>query len=72
MIRREESGDEDWYDYNVMDHSLTPKKIVYVIASSEQQFFKFVIDGDYDKAGSPAHFAFRWRAIDAPEGEWRP
>jgi HmuY protein len=66
------SGDEDWYNYDVMRHELSPKNICYVLASSEGNFYKFVIDKYYDSAGTPAMMRFRWAAIDAPDGEWRP
>jgi HmuY protein len=66
------SGDEDWYNYDVMRHELSPKDICYVIASSEGSFYKFVIDKYYDPAGNPAMIRFRWAAIEAPDGEWRP
>jgi hypothetical protein len=66
------SGDEDWYNYDVMRHELSPKDICYVIASSEGAFYKFVIDEYYDSAGTPAMIQFRWAAIEAPDGDWRP
>ena len=66
------SGDEDWYNYNVMLHELSPKDISYVIASTEGAFFKFVIDRYYDSAGTPAVFRFRWAEIEAPDGDWKP
>ena len=66
------SGDEDWYNYNVMRHELSPKDISYVIASTEGAFFKFVIDAYYSDAGDPANLRFRWAEIEAPDGEWKP
>ena len=66
------SGDEDWYNYNVMRHELSPKDICYVIRSSEGMFYKFVIDKYYNSAGDPAIMRFRWAEIEAPDGDWRP
>jgi hypothetical protein len=66
------SGAEDWFDYNMKHHELTPKDISYVIASSEGSFYKFVIDDYYDSVGNPAMLLFRWAAIEAPDGDWRP
>jgi hypothetical protein len=61
------SGADDWYDYNVKTHELSPKDITYVIASTEKQFFKFRIEKYYDKAGTPAQLQFRWKQIEAPD-----
>jgi hypothetical protein len=57
---------EVWYSYNVMTHVLTPRPIVYAIRSDEQRYFKLVIDGYYDAAGTPAVFSLRWAPIEAP------
>ena len=66
------SGEADWYEYNVMTHELTPKEITYVLASSEQRFYKFRLDDYYDSAGTPAKLAFSWDEIEAPESGWPP
>jgi hypothetical protein len=60
------SGPEDWYDYNVMTHALTPRAITYVIASTEGRFYKLRIEDYYDSAGTPGFLSFRWAEIDAP------
>jgi hypothetical protein len=66
------SGPEDWYEYNVMTHELTPKDITYVIASTAERFYKFRIEDYYDSAGTPAKMRFRWSEIEAPEAGWPP
>ncbi len=66
------SGAEDWYDYKVMTHELSPKKITYVVASSEERFYKLAIESYYDRAGTPGLVKFRWEEIDAPESGWPP
>ena len=66
------SGDADWYSYNVMTHELSPKDITYVIASSEARFYKFRIEEYYDDAGTPAIMQFRWAEIEAPASGWPP
>jgi len=66
------SGEEDWYGYNVMTHELSPKDVTYVIASSEQRFYKFRIEDYYDSAGTPAKLKFKWDEIEAPEAGWPP
>jgi hypothetical protein len=57
---------EVWYSYNVMTHVLTPRPIVYVVRSDERRYFKLVIDGYYDAAGTPAVFSLRWAPVEAP------
>jgi HmuY protein len=57
------NGESDWYDYDVSDHTLTSKQLVYVVSSSEQQLFKFAIDDYYDQAGSPAMLSVRWARL---------
>lgn len=66
------SGPEDWYNYNVNKHELSPKDITYVIASSEERFYKFRIEKYYDSAGTPAKMQVRWAEITAPESGWPP
>jgi len=66
------SGDADWYDYNVMTHELSPKDVTYVIASTEERFYKFRIEDYYDSAGTPAKLQFRWAEIEAPQSGWPP
>jgi hypothetical protein len=66
------SGAEDWYDYNVMTHELSPKDVTYVIASSEQRFYKLRIVDYYDSAGTPAQLKFLWAEIEAPNSGWPP
>lgn len=66
------SGSDDWYDYNVMTHELSPKDITYVIASTEKRFFKFRIEAYYDSAGTPAKFKFHWKEIEAPDSGFPP
>lgn len=60
------SGTDNWYEYNVMKHTLTPKKATYVVHSSEGRYFKLAFIDYYDKAGSPAHVRFHWAEIDPP------
>lgn len=66
------SDDADWYDYNETTHTLTPKDITYVIASTERKFYKFRIDNYYNKAGTPANWTLRWKQIDPPDSGFPP
>jgi hypothetical protein len=60
------SGAEDWYVYDVMSHTLTPRAISYVVASTEQRFYKLRFESYYDALGTPAVLTFRWAEIAAP------
>jgi hypothetical protein len=66
------SGGPDWYDYNVNNHTLKPKDITHVIASTEKRFFKFRIEAYYDSAGTPAKWRFHWKEIGAPDSGFPP
>jgi hypothetical protein len=60
------NGTNDWYAYDQATHVLTPRDVTYVIASTEQRFYKLRFESYYDEAGSPAVVRFRWAEIDAP------
>jgi hypothetical protein len=62
-------GDEDWYSYNVMNHTLSPLPIVYVVRSTEARFYKFEIEDYYDHAGTPGVMTFAWAEIEPPDTE---
>lgn len=66
------SGDADWYDYSETNHTLTPKNITYVIASTERKFYKLKIETYYDKVGTPANWKLRWKQIDPPDSGFPP
>ncbi|MCH2108311.1 MAG: hypothetical protein MK135_03210, partial [Polyangiaceae bacterium] len=57
------NGTDDWYDYDISNHTLTAKETVYVISSTEKNFYKFQVLDYYDEAGSPAIVKFRWARI---------
>lgn len=66
------AGEEDWYDYNLMNHTLTPKDITYVVASTDERFYKLRIESYYDSAGTDGYMRFDWDEVDAPSGGWPP
>ncbi len=59
------NGEDDWYDYDPSTHTLTPKARTYLIATTEQRFFKLAFESYYDDAGTPALVRFRWAEIGA-------
>jgi len=54
---------DDWYDYDVMNHTLSPKDRTYFVRTSDADIFKFMIVGYYSAAGTPAHLGLRWVAL---------
>lgn len=59
-------GASDWYAYDEATHTLTPREVTYVVASTEGRFYKLRFEAYYDDAGSPAVVRFRWAEIDPP------
>ncbi len=59
---------DTWYAYNVMDHSLSPRDLVYVVRTTERRVFKLKLTGYYDMAGTSGFVSFRWQEIATPDG----
>jgi hypothetical protein len=66
------SDDADWYDYDDKTHTLTPKDITYVIASTQKKFYKVRIDSYYNAVGTPANWKIHWKQIDPPASGFPP
>ena len=49
--------------------SLSPADAVYVLRSTDEQFYKIKVVGYYDKAGTDGFPAFQWARVDAPSKE---
>lgn len=60
-------GPEPWYNYEAM-HQLSPEKVVYVVRSTEEKFFKVAVLDYYDDAGTAGFLRFQWAEIEAPDG----
>ncbi|HJK98586.1 MAG TPA: HmuY family protein [Polyangiaceae bacterium LLY-WYZ-14_1] len=63
------NGTDDWYDYELSTHTLTPRDVTYVVATTDGGYVKLAFDGYYDDAGTPAIITFRWAEVDPPTGE---
>jgi hypothetical protein len=61
------AGAEDWYDYDLMTHELSPKAITYVVRSSEARFYKLRILAYYDQFGTDGMLKFEWAELELPE-----
>lgn len=53
----------DWYDYDLSTHRLTPRDVTFVVRSAQGNFFKLQMLGYYDGAGSPGVVRFRWARV---------
>ena len=53
----------DWYDYDVTSHRLTPRDVTFVVRSGQGGTFKVRMLGYYDSAGSPGVVRFHWARI---------
>lgn len=63
------SGDSLWYDYDPSTHVLTPRDLVYVLASVEGDYFKLRILTYYDEVGTAGFLKFQWGPVAAPSGQ---
>ncbi len=57
---------QDWYDYNIATHVLTPRPVVYVVRTAEPQHYKLQIDAYYDDVGTSGTLGFRWAWVEGP------
>ncbi|MEM6732550.1 MAG: HmuY family protein, partial [Myxococcota bacterium] len=62
-----ETVGDGWFIYDFSVHTLSPRPLVYVVKSHEEQFYKLAYVSYYDDAGSSGHPSFRHEAIDPPE-----
>lgn len=56
-----------WYVYDLSKHRLQPREeLLYVVRSSQGQYFKLKMVSYYDAAGTPARPSFRYQRVAAP------
>jgi hypothetical protein len=60
------SGDT-WFVYDPSDHTLSPREVIYVVRSTEGDYFKLQMLEYYDSAGTAGFPSFRWASLPAPE-----
>ncbi len=53
----------DWYDYDVMTHTLSPKERTYFIRTTDDAIYKLGLLDYYSDAGSPGFLSFQWSAL---------
>jgi hypothetical protein len=59
---------DEWYDYDVETHVLTPKARTYFVRSTEGDVYRLVFLSYYDDAGTPGvlHLRLGWLAAAPP------
>ena len=57
----------EWYDYDVSTHILTPKNQFYVVQNRNDRFFKLQIENYYSSAGTSAMITLVWSEIFTTE-----
>lgn len=55
-----------WYEYDLVDHTLTPADVVYVVRSTEGADHKLAFLSYYDQAGTPAMISFVTTVLEEP------
>ena len=58
------SGDTGWYDYNVTNHTLSPRAFTYVLKTVEGGFYKLAILDYYDDAGTSGFMTLQWAPLE--------
>ena len=57
----------EWYDYDISTHILTPKNQFYVIRNRNDRFFKLYIEDYYSSAGTSAMITLVWSELFTTE-----
>lgn len=60
--------EDGWYTYDLGEHVLGSRDVVYIVRTVEAGYFKVRVTGYYDDAGSPGYPQFRFERIDGPPG----
>ena len=55
---------DEWYDYDISTHVLTPWPRVYVVRTGDGNHFKISIAGYYSSAGTSGHMQFEWAELE--------
>lgn len=55
--------EEAWYAYDSRYHTLTPRRFVYVVRSTQRELFRVRLRGYYDAAGTSGVMSLDWSAL---------
>ncbi len=53
----------EWYIYNNVDHTLTPRDYVYVVKTGDNKYAAFKIKSYYDSEGNSGTFTIDWKYL---------
>ena len=59
--------DDQWYEYEFSSHTLSTRNYVYVIHTTDDHYFKFMIEDYYDNAGNSGYVTCTIQQINPPE-----
>lgn len=60
------SSGDDWFNYNLMTHELTPRELTFVVKSTEARYYKLRFIAYYDRDnGTPGALTMRWIELDS-------
>ena len=66
-------GEDPWYDYDPSTHQLSPKERVYVVESTDGDYFALAVVDYYSPETADAGWpAFQWKQVDPPDGITEP
>ncbi len=57
----------EWYDYDMSTHILTPKQQFYIVRNRNDRYFKLQIENYYSSAGTSAMITLAWAEIFTTE-----
>jgi len=55
--------DDPWYAYDLLNHTLTPKRRVYVTRTTDGAAFKILVHGYYADDGEAGHLSFIFQQL---------
>lgn len=59
---------DNWFSYDEMFHTLTPRDVVFVVRTTEGRFVKVKILGYYDESGTGGYMRFQWAELQGGSG----
>jgi hypothetical protein len=65
--RPNDASPNGWFDYDPVNHVLSPAGVVFALRSSEGAYFKLRFLDYYSEVGSSGYPSFRWAPIAAPD-----
>jgi hypothetical protein len=67
--RANDASSNGWFDYDPVQHVLSPADVVFVVRSTDGRFYRLRMLDYYDAAGTSGFPTFRWSEIAPPIDE---